>query len=1218
MSLSLVVASSAIVAIAPGAAVADLLPAPPSITTLPSDHFVIGFAVDGGHWWTANYYEKTVTELDPNAADGPAVLTTIHLPSNPGRLLIEGRHLWVASNIDRDSSTAPNSVTEIDLDAAGGPAIVATLSVDEPVGLAFDGTHLWALGSGTWNQELGRYVATVSEFDPNAAGGPALLTSIDVCDNGQAISADASHVWVACGEGKVAEIATNPSGVGTLVEHIPVGVGPIAIDADGTHVWVANRGTTDQETGITSNASISEIDAADPSHVSELNTYPGDLRPQGLVSDGTHLWVTTPVAHNQGLLTEILINGSDSPTWVNHVGNYPNGSVSLDGTTVVTWGGSGKFERIQQSLPSPPRPRAIPDGDSATVEWGYPYYDGGSPITSYTVRTSFGGRTCTTTTTSCTFTGLDRHPNWTFSVAASTSGADGPSSEDDSGVWSETTAPIPVGMPGTPTDASVIAGPGSATVSWSPPVSDGGRPIESYTVSSEPENKTCTSTGTTCVIDGLKPGTSYVFDVRASSSLGDSDPAQTGPMTPDRLLIPVGSHPSALAADAHHVWVANQGDGTVTQIDSTAPGGPAVVATIPVGENPRALTWDGTHLWVANGGGAHPSTISEIDPNAEGGPAVVHTVTFPLDPDEFTFTIQAIATDGTHLWATKYDNWRTGDSKASVIEIDPAAAGGPAVVGSVAIPANCAVGMTAYTYVWVADQCGSAVYQVDPNAPGGPAFVGSVDVGGTASAIAEDTDHVWVTLRQDNSLVEIDPLALGGAAVVGRLGNVGNSPTGLTVDGGNVWTANSPSFSGTCGGTFCSSVSKVSYASPLSVVERIPVGSRPTAVASDGENVWVTNDDDSTVTWFPTHDVPSAPRVVTAHASGPDSATVEWSPPLSYGRAPITGYRVSTDHGHGPTWEDGPTCSVDLSSSPDRSCVLTGLDPQGSYQFRVAALNSFGESEGAWSQAVTLGQAPPVPTDPHVSVGSTSATVSWTPGDPGSDGGPDSYVVTAVPGGQSCTVTKSGADPLATSCEVLGLNSGSAYRFSIVSMRNGISADPVVTDEVSTGQLPDAPSNVTADLTVEGVTVSWDAPGSDGGSAISGYSVHAVPGGQACSTAALSCTVTGLSPGQSYTFSVVASNDHGDSDPATSGAVQTPPGVPSVPRQVQVTQGIGQLTFQWQTPASDGGREITRYTASATRDGVLSTCQSTELSCTIVGLDDSGRCCSQGDACAGG
>ncbi|MET0864840.1 MAG: putative Ig domain-containing protein [Nakamurella sp.] len=89
---------------------------------------------------------------------------------------------------------------------------------------------------------------------------------------------------------------------------------------------------------------------------------------------------------------------------------------------------------------------------------------------------------------------------------------------------------------------------------------------------------------------------------------------------------------------------------------------------------------------------------------------------------------------------------------------------------------------------------------------------------------------------------------------------------------------------------------------------------------------------------------------------------------------------------------------------------------------------------------------------------------------------------------------------------------------------------------------PQAPTSVTGVAVPTSATVSWTAPGFDGGAPINGYTVTATPGGKTCSAAvSLSCTVTGLTTRTSYTFSVTAANAAGvGPSSAPSSPVVTP------------------------------------------------------------------------------
>ena len=99
--------------------------------------------------------------------------------------------------------------------------------------------------------------------------------------------------------------------------------------------------------------------------------------------------------------------------------------------------------------------------------------------------------------------------------------------------------------------------------------------------------------------------------------------------------------------------------------------------------------------------------------------------------------------------------------------------------------------------------------------------------------------------------------------------------------------------------------------------------------------------------------------------------------------------------------------------------------------------------------------------------------------------------------------------------------------------------------------VPDAPTAVTASAGAASAVVTWTAPASDGGAMITGYMVTSAPGGKTCTwtTGPLTCTVTGLTIGQAYTFTVTATNACGTgpaSDPSNSVTPAAVPGAPTI------------------------------------------------------------------------
>lgn len=102
--------------------------------------------------------------------------------------------------------------------------------------------------------------------------------------------------------------------------------------------------------------------------------------------------------------------------------------------------------------------------------------------------------------------------------------------------------------------------------------------------------------------------------------------------------------------------------------------------------------------------------------------------------------------------------------------------------------------------------------------------------------------------------------------------------------------------------------------------------------------------------------------------------------------------------------------------------------------------------------------------------------------------------------------------------------------------------------------VPGAPTNVAATAGDASAQVTWSAPSSNGGASITSYTVTSSPGGLTASTggSGRSATVTGLTNGTSYTFTVRATNSAG-TGPASSasnsvtptGGTQPPPPPPS-------------------------------------------------------------------------
>jgi uncharacterized protein YjbI with pentapeptide repeats len=79
---------------------------------------------------------------------------------------------------------------------------------------------------------------------------------------------------------------------------------------------------------------------------------------------------------------------------------------------------------------------------------------------------------------------------------------------------------------------------------------------------------------------------------------------------------------------------------------------------------------------------------------------------------------------------------------------------------------------------------------------------------------------------------------------------------------------------------------------------------------------------------------------------------------------------------------------------------------------------------------------------------------------------------------------------------------------------------------------PGLPRDVTLVPADGGVSVSWKAPFSDGGSPITGYKAYAEPDNAACTTTGTTCAISGLNNGEEYYVRVKATNAVGTGRPS--------------------------------------------------------------------------------------
>jgi sugar lactone lactonase YvrE len=285
--------------------------------------------------------------------------------------------------------------------------------------------------------------------------------------------------------------------------------------------------------------------------------------------------------------------------------------------------------------------------------------------------------------------------------------------------------------------------------------------------------------------------------------------------------------------------------------------------------------------------------------------------------------------------------------------------------------------------------------------------------------------------------------------------------------------------------------------------------------------------------------VPGAPTIGIATA-GDMQVTVTFTAPASDGGSAITTYTATSLPG-GTTG----TCAA-----PCTSITVSGLTDGVAYAFTVTATNSVGTgpasapSNGvtpAAATTTTLGSAP----DPSFFGQNVTFTAS---------------VNGSVPTG---TVTFSdGATPLCTAvglvsvkglvsatCTTAALSIGGHPITAAYSgdANNAASTSGVLTQTVNAAAtLPGAPTIGTATAGDGQATVMFAAPAANGSSPITSFTATSSPGNftGACLPKCASITVTGLTDGVAYTFTVTAANSVG-TGPASAASNSVTPSQPA-------------------------------------------------------------------------
>ena len=170
-----------------------------------------------------------------------------------------------------------------------------------------------------------------------------------------------------------------------------------------------------------------------------------------------------------------------------------------------------------ESYPAAPTTvKAVAGNQTARISWKAAV-NNGAVVTAYVVTAFPGGMTCTTSLTTCVVSGLTNGTPYTFTVTARNAVGVGPAS-----LASATVIPRVSAAPA-PINVVVRRGNGFLVVHWSAGIANGAV-VSDYIVSATGGGvtRTCTTTGTSCVVRGLTNGVAYHVSVVARSASGSA------------------------------------------------------------------------------------------------------------------------------------------------------------------------------------------------------------------------------------------------------------------------------------------------------------------------------------------------------------------------------------------------------------------------------------------------------------------------------------------------------------------------------------------------------------------------------------------------------------------------------------------------------------------------------------------------------------------------
>jgi uncharacterized protein (TIGR02145 family) len=297
-------------------------------------------------------------------------------------------------------------------------------------------------------------------------------------------------------------------------------------------------------------------------------------------------------------------------------------------------------------------------------------------------------------------------------------------------------------------------------------------------------------------------------------------------------------------------------------------------------------------------------------------------------------------------------------------------------------------------------------------------------------------------------------------------------------------------------------------------------------------------------------DKPAPPIITTTAASAITQTTATSGGNVtSDGGATITARGVCWSTTTGPTTALS-TKTTDGTGTGIFTSSMNALTAGTVYYVKAYATNSLGTTYG--NEISFASTASTVPVLTTLAVSAITQTTATSGGNITGDGGASvtargvCWSTTTGPTTALSTKTTDGTGTEIFNSSITGLAAGTVYYVKAYATNSaGTGYGNQITFSTTT-TVPGAPTIGAATAGNAQATVTFTAPVSDGGSAITGYTVTSSPSSLTGTGSASPITITGLTNGIAYTFTVIATNAIGNSVASSSSNSVTPTGTTTV------------------------------------------------------------------------